>query len=212
MDKLDELEKKRAEAIERQSELDKKVEDAKEALAKAQEDYADKLRDYQKKMDNLEQYGYFNPNHAQAGERRRRSGAAANNEDWGNWGNFAKPEGWDQRYWQTHPGEAAAAGVNPGMNSNQQSRYNQLANKMANGGLNALSDSEKAEWNQLKQLDPEEQKKKMEEAIKDAEKDLKQQKQQTLTDAMKAAMTNAQNWTQMGQEIDRITKKYYVAN
>ena len=137
----------------------KELQDATDELKAAELDYAYRLKRAkiaQAQLDNVNNGGVWNPNGATPG--RKRSGAAANNTDnVGNWSTFTKPEGFEQRYWQTHQAEAKAAGVVPGLTKKEQQEYNKLADKMVEGGRNALSEKDKKRWDELKAKNPEDQ-------------------------------------------------------
>ena len=96
-----------------------------------------------------------------------RQGASANNTDNAGFSDFAKPKGWEERWAQSHADYAAANGIVTGMSKKDQREYNNLANKMVEGGRNALSKSEQKRWDELRKKDPEYQ---AELAEKNAEK------------------------------------------
>ena len=145
--------------IQHLSNRQKELEDATDELKNAEQYYANKLkaaRVAQMQLANVNNGGLWNPNGATPG--RRRSGASANNADnEGNWGTFAKPEGWEQRYFQTHADEARAKGIVPGLTKKEQQEYDRLADKMVEGGRNALSEKDRKRWDELKAKNPEDQ-------------------------------------------------------
>jgi hypothetical protein len=79
-----------------------------------------------------------------------------------------------------------------GLSASEQRDYNNLANKMVNGGRNALSDREKKRWDELKAKNPEDiarQKEKEAEKAKDKVDDLK-----TEVTKLKDGVDNIQKW------------------
>lgn len=133
-------------------------------LAEAERSYANRLKesaDAQAALAAIQAGGVWNPNGAMPG-RDRGSGPASNNSDWGNWGTFGKPKGWDARYWQTHPDEAAAAGVQAGLSPNEQRDFDAKTRKLQNAGAMTPEDREKVlgkkgakEWEEAYERTPE---------------------------------------------------------
>ena len=170
-------EKKLRDTITQHEKDEKALDIATKELEDAQKDYATKLKNAsiaQNILDGTSNGGIWNPNGVTPGGRfGPRDGASANNNDNAGFTDFAKPKGWDARWAQTHPDQAAAQGIVPPLSDKDQATKNRLVNKMANGGYENLSDSEKKEWDRIKGIDPEEKareaEKKAEEARKRAE-------------------------------------------
>jgi hypothetical protein len=119
------IEKNTAEKIKR---IDDEIKDAKEDL-KLAIGRAKKAYDAAAAIANG---GIWNPNNAPVGGRANaRRGASANNVDNQPWQDFAKPEGWDTRWAQTHRGQAEAAGIEAGLTKKEQQEYDRLAGKAA---------------------------------------------------------------------------------
>lgn len=79
-----------------------------------------------------------------------------------------------------------------GLSASEQREYNNLANKMVNGGRNALSDREKKRWDELKAKNPEDiarEKEKEADKAKDKVDDLK-----TQVGLLKTSVDNIQTW------------------
>lgn len=161
----------RAASIQMLDKREQELEDATKALADAEQQYAWKLKDARNALaafQTIQAGGIWNPNGAQVGGRLNgRQGASANNTDNAGFSDFAKPKGWEERWAQSHADYAAANGIVTGMSKKDQREYNNLANKMVEGGRNALSKSEQKRWDELRKKDPEYQ---AELAEKNAEK------------------------------------------
>ena len=138
---------------------EQELEAATKELADAEQQYAWKLKDARNALaafQTIQAGGVWNPNGAQIGGRiNPRQGASANNMDNAGFTDFAKPKGWEERWAQTHADYAAANGIVTGMSKKDQREYNDLANKMVEGGRNALSKSEQKRWDELRKKDPE---------------------------------------------------------
>ena len=148
-----------------QKRLDKEIKEAKEQYAKALK----KSQIASNAADAILNGGVWNPNNAPIGGRANpRRGASANNTDNQPWQDFAKPEGWDQRWAQSHPGQAAALGIEAGLKPKEQAELNRIREKLAGG--QELSEAEKARHRELLARDPEHKRQKaQEEADKAAE-------------------------------------------
>lgn len=149
----------RATSIQALEEREQELEEATKALADAEQQYAWKLKDARKALaafQTIQAGGIWNPNGAQIGGRLNgRQGASANNGDNAGFSDFARPKGWEERWAQTHADYAAANGIVAGMTKKDQREYENLANKMVEGGRNALSKSEQKRWDELRKKDPE---------------------------------------------------------
>lgn len=149
----------RAASIQALDEREQELEAATKELADAEQLYAWKLKDARnalKAFETIQAGGVWNPNGAQIGGRiNGRQGASANNTDNAGFGDFAKPKGWEERWAQSHADYAAANGIVTGMSKKDQREYNNLANKMVEGGRGALSKSEQKRWDELRKKDPE---------------------------------------------------------
>ncbi len=149
----------RAANIQALDEREQELEEATKQLADAEQQYAWKLKDARNALaafQTIQNGGIWNPNGVQIGGRiNARQGASANNMDNAGFSDFAKPKGWEERWAQTHADYAAANGIVTGMSKKDQREYNNLANKMFEGGRNALSKSEQKRWDELKKKDPE---------------------------------------------------------
>ena len=161
----------RAASIQALDEREQELEAATKELADAEQQYAWKLKDARnalKAFQTIQAGGVWNPNGAQIGGRiNGRQGASANNGDNAGFSDFAKPKGWEERWAQTHADYAAANGIVTGMSKKDQREYDNLANKMVEGGIGALSKSQRSRWGELRKKDPEYQ---AELAEKNAEK------------------------------------------
>lgn len=144
--------------------------------------------------------GVWNPNNAPIGGRAGgRRGAAANNVDNQPWQDFAKPEGWDQRWAQTHPEQAAALGIEAGLSKKEQKEYNRLAGKAASNPEN-MQDSE---WNKLHELAAKDPERKAAKAQEEADKKAKEleNKQQAKEQLQTQAYTDIAEIKQRLEEL-----------
>lgn len=161
----------RAASIQMLDKREQELEAATKELADAEQQYAWKLKDARNALaafQTIQAGGVWNPNGAQIGGRiNGRQGASANNGDNAGFSDFAKPKGWEERWAQSHADYAAANGIVTGMSKKDQREYENLANKMVEGGRGALSKSEQKRWDELRKKDPEYQ---AELAEKNAEK------------------------------------------
>ena len=150
---------------ERLQQLEKEVETTTKAVKDAQDDYTKALKrasDAARAAEIIADGGVWNPGGATPGGRDRGSGPASNNSDNPNWNVFGKPKGWDRRYWQTHPDEAAANGVQAGLSGNEQRNYDAMNRKLQNAGALTAEDRERVlgkkgakEWEEYAKKDGE---------------------------------------------------------
>lgn len=135
---------------------EEKLQKATSELEAAEKNYAKRLNEAQVAAKAYRDYangGVYNPNGATAG--RKRSGASANNVDNSNGGLFAKAQGWDQRYWQSHWKEAIENGIAPGLSGAKQRDYKNIAQKIARRGEESLTKDERRRKAIYDKLNPE---------------------------------------------------------
>ena len=129
-----------------------------EAIKIAKQDLADAIKRTGRAYDAsraIAANGIYNPNGAATGGRRNaRRGASANNTDNAGFTDFAKAEGWDARWAQTHQAQAAALGIQAGLSKKEQREYGKLQDKW-NGNPEGMSDSELKRFKELRDKDPE---------------------------------------------------------
>lgn len=141
------IQKQTAEKIKK---IDVEIKDAKEELKKA----IDRAKTAYDAEAAIAGGGVWNPNNAAIGGRfGGRRGASANNVDNQPWQDFAKPEGWDQRWAQTHSAEAARRGIDAGLSKKEQNEYDRLAGKFASNP-EGMQDSERKRLRELAERDP----------------------------------------------------------
>lgn len=180
---------------ERQEELQKTMRE----LAQAQKDYTKackRAKDAADAVEAIADGGIWNPNGAGTGGRaRRRRGAAANNVDNQPFQDFAKPEGWDARWAQTHPEQAAALGIEAGMSAKDQRTYDEMNRKLQNAGALTKEDREKVlgkkgakDWEELAAKDPE-----IKAALAAAKRDKQKEKVESLADKVGDIKTSISN-------------------
>lgn len=134
-------------------ERQKELEEATKNLARAQDEYASKLKAAKVATANLD------------GMSAQQQNAARGLRDGKVWDKMTQKQNWwtergfDQKkadnYFRAHPDEAAAIGYTPSLSGNDQNRLNYLAGKKASG--QELSKSQEKELKDLLDRDPEEQ-------------------------------------------------------
>lgn len=193
-------EKKLRDEIANHEKLLKTSEQTEKDLKKAKLDYASALRKAtlaQNVLDTTGNGGVWNPNGATKGKDRS-SGPASNNEDW-NGSVFSQAKGKDARYWQTHQDEARAKGVVAPLSDKDLAEKNRLTNKMAEGGYDNLSKSDKKKWDEIKSKDPEFL---AQQAEKEAEK-----KREQMEQAQKDRDQNLEDIKTSAQNIEQLLDK-----
>lgn len=196
------LEQKLRDAIAEEPKLQEELDKATEELKNAEYDLAAKMRKATAASiaaDVIAAGGVYNPNNAPVGGRaNRRRGAAANNVDNQPWLDFAKPEGWDQRWARSHQAQAAAAGIQAGLSKREQRELDRLDEKFAGG--QALSDSEKRRRAELAAKDPERIRQRAEKAAEKAAQE-KEAKQAAKDAAEKALQDNVKNIYELMKQL-----------
>lgn len=188
------LEQKLRDAMAEEPKLQEELDKATEELKKAEYDLANKLRNVKvasNAADIIAAGGIYNPNNAPVGGRANaRRGAAANNVDNQPWLDFAKPEGWDQRWARSHRSQADALGIQAGLSKKEQRELDRLDEKFAGG--QELSNSERKRREELAARDPQRLKERAEKAAEKAAQELKA-KQDAKDAAEKQLQGNVKN-------------------
>ena len=149
--------------------LNEEIKDAKEQLKEA----IDKERRAFDAAEAAADGGVYNPNGATPGRPRGNVGPESNNTDNANGGAFAQSKSFLPNWAASHPEQARALGMEPGLSKKDQANKARLMDKMANGGYDSLGESDKKLWDDIKSRDPEEKAKQAEKEREKKEQELK---------------------------------------